>query len=131
MRFTGLVRALLITAAVLLLSSGTAVAQPTDLFAKVVVIGVPGLTWNDVKASPELTALVNQSHVGSISVKTAGPHTCPIDGWLTISAGTRAWGSVLGQPCAELPAVTDGKVADWQTYVDRQAQHHTGAPLGR
>ena len=52
--------------------------------AKVVVIGVPGLTWNDVKASPELTALVNQSHVGSISVKTAGPHTCPVDGWLTI-----------------------------------------------
>ena len=62
--------------------------------AKVVVIGVPGLTWYDVKASPELTALVNQSHVGSITVKTAGPHTCPVDGWLTISAGTRAWGSV-------------------------------------
>ena len=99
--------------------------------AKVVVIGVPGLTWNDVKASPELTALVNQSHVGSITVKTAGPHTCPIDGWLTISAGTRAWGSVADQPCGDLPAVTDGKVAGWQTYVDRQAEHHTGAPIGR
>ncbi|WP_327638425.1 hypothetical protein OHB24_08660 [Kribbella sp. NBC_00482] len=131
MRFTGLVRAILLTAAVLLLGSGTAVAQPTGLFAKVVVIGVPGLTWNDVKASPELTALVNQSHVGSISVKTAGPHTCPIDGWLTISAGTRAWGSVADQSCGELPAVTNGKVNDWQTYVDRQAEHHTGAPIGR
>jgi len=117
--------------AVVLLGAGTANAQPADLLAKVVVIGVPGLTWSDVQASPELTALVNQSHVGSITVKTAGPHTCPVDGWLTISAGTRAWGSVLGQPCAELPAVTDGKVADWQLYVDRQAQHHTGAPLGR
>jgi len=101
------------------------------LFAKVVVIGVPGLTWNDVKASPELTALVNQSHVGSITVKTAGPHTCPVDGWLTISAGTRAWGSVADQPCGDLPAVTDGKVQGWQTYVDRQAEHHTGAPIGR
>ncbi|WP_238154866.1 hypothetical protein [Kribbella soli] len=131
MRFTGLVRAVLLTAAVLLLSSGTAAAQPTGLFAKVVVIGVPGLTWNDVKASPELTALVNQSHVGSITVKTAGPHTCPIDGWLTISAGTRAWGSVPDQSCGDLPAVTNGKVADWQTYVDRQAEHHTGAPIGR
>ncbi|GAA1679345.1 hypothetical protein GCM10009745_23950 [Kribbella yunnanensis] len=111
--------------------AGTASAQPTSLIAKVVVIGVPGLTWHDVQASPELTALVNQSHVGSITVKSAGPNTCPVDGWLTISAGTRAWGSVLGQPCAQLPAVTDGKIADWQTYVDRQAQHHTGAPLGR
>ena len=115
-------------------SAGTASAQPvTDqsLLAKVVVIGVPGLTWNDVKASPELTALVNQSHVGSITVKTAGPHTCPVDGWLTVSAGTRAWGSVSDQPCGDLPAVTDGKIAGWQTYVDRQAEHHTGAPIGR
>ncbi|MEU4606689.1 hypothetical protein AB0F43_27225 [Kribbella sp. NPDC023972] len=126
-----LVCTFLLTAAVLLVSTGTAAAQPSSLLAKVVVIGVPGLTWNDVKASPELTALVNQSHVGSITVKTAGPHTCPIDGWLTISAGTRAWGSVADQPCGELPPVTNGSVADWQTYVDRQAEHHTGAPIGR
>ncbi|MEV8373942.1 hypothetical protein AB0P21_14445 [Kribbella sp. NPDC056861] len=109
-------------------------AQPQaeqDLLAKVIVIGVPGLSWNDVKASPELTALVDQSHVGSITVKTAGPHTCPVDGWLTISAGTRAWGSVADQSCGELPTVAGGKVENWQTYVDRQAEHHTGAPLGR
>ncbi|MGC4937362.1 hypothetical protein [Kribbella sp. DT2] len=101
------------------------------LSAKVVVIGVPGLTWFDVQSSPELSALVNQSNVGSITVKTAGPHTCPVDGWLTLGAGTRAWGSVSDQPCGELPAVAGGKVQDWQTYVDRQAEHHTGAPLGR
>lgn len=113
---------------------GTADAAPVaeqSLYAKVVVIGVPGLRWSDVKASPELTALVNQSHVGSITVKTAGPHTCPVDGWLTISAGTRAWGSQPDQPCGELPGLVDGRVQDWQTYVDRQAEHHTGAPLGR
>ncbi|WP_203590979.1 hypothetical protein [Streptomyces sp. SID13031] len=112
-------------------TAGTANAQPQSLYAKVVVIGVPGLTWFDVKSSPELTALVDQSHVGSITVKTAGPHTCPVDGWLTISAGTRAWGSVPDQACGELPTVADGKVQNWQTYVDRQAEHHTGAPLGR
>ncbi|MDX6247316.1 MAG: hypothetical protein QOF10_676, partial [Kribbellaceae bacterium] len=123
-------------------ASGTAHAAPVrtasalpqvdqSLLAKVVVIGVPGLRWSDVKASPELTALVNQSNVGSITVKTAGPHTCPVDGWLTISAGTRAWGSVPDQPCGELPGLVDGKVQGWQTYVNRQAEHHTGAPLGR
>ena len=95
------------------------------------MIGVPGLSWNDMKASPELAALIDYANVGSITVKTAGPHTCPIDGWLTISAGTRAWGSVPDQACGELPAVADGKVADWQTYVNRQADHHTGAPIGR
>ncbi|TCC59369.1 hypothetical protein E0H73_22180 [Kribbella pittospori] len=126
-----LTRTLFLTAAILIAAAGTANAQSASLMAKVVVIGVPGLTWNDVKDSPELTALVNQSHVGSITVKTAGPHTCPVDGWLTISAGTRAWGSVADQPCGDLPAVTDGKVASWQTYVDRQAEHHTGAPIGR
>jgi hypothetical protein len=134
MRVTGvrlLLRTLFVTAVALLAATGTAAAQPPGLTAKVVVIGVPGLTWNDVEASPELTALVNQSNVGSITVKTAGPHTCPVDGWLTISAGTRAWGSVPDQPCGGLPGVTDGKVDGWQTYVDRQAEHHTGAPVGR
>ncbi|NUR98093.1 MAG: hypothetical protein HOV67_22915 [Kribbellaceae bacterium] len=131
MRFTGVRRALLIVAAALLLTTGTASAEPSKLMAKVVVIGVSGLTWGDVKASPELTALVNRSNVGSMSVKTAGPRTCPIDGWLTISAGSRAWGSGSEPECTDLPAVTAGKVEGWQTYVDRQAQHHTGAPIGR
>ncbi|TQJ18524.1 hypothetical protein FB475_2670 [Kribbella jejuensis] len=131
MRFTGVRRALFVIAAALLCTTGTAFAQPSTLMAKVVVIGVSGLTWGDVKSSPGLTALVNQSNVGSMSVKTAGPRTCPVDGWLTISAGSRAWGTGTEQECADLPAVTGGKVEGWQTYVDRQAQHHTGAPIGR
>lgn len=99
--------------------------------AQVVVIGVPGLRWSDVQASPELTALVNDSHVGSIAVKASGPQSCPVDGWLTISAGTRAWGSDPGESCADLPAVQNGRIPDWQKYVDRQREHRTGATLGR
>ncbi|TCN36924.1 hypothetical protein EV644_11296 [Kribbella orskensis] len=133
-----LLRTLFLAATIFVGTASAASAAPgtqpqgsQDLLAKVVVIGVPGLRWSDVEASPELTALVDQSHVGSITVKTAGPHTCPIDGWLTINAGTRAWGSVPDQGCGELPGVVDGKIQGWQTYVDRQAEHHTGAPLGR
>jgi hypothetical protein len=99
--------------------------------ADVVVIGVPGLRWADVEASPELSALVGEANVGSISVKTSGGQTCPIDGWLTISAGTRAWGSEPGRPCPELPAVDGGRVAGWSSYGDLQAEHHTDAELGR
>ncbi|MGC4939831.1 hypothetical protein [Kribbella sp. DT2] len=109
-------------------ASGPVVPQQA---ANVVVIGVAGLRWSDVQASPELTALVNQADVGSITVRTAGDRTCPVDGWLTINAGTRAWGSPPGPGCGDLPAVTGGRIQNWQSYVDRQAQHHTGAALGR
>jgi hypothetical protein len=97
----------------------------------VVLIGVAGLRWSDVQASPELTALVNEADVGSISVKTAGPRTCPIDGWLTISAGTRASTSDRDGPCPELPAVQSGRVRGWESYVDQQDEQHTDAQLGR
>jgi hypothetical protein len=129
--YPAVLRTLALVLVALAVGATPAQASPQELAAKVVVIGVPGLRWDDVQASPELTALVNQSHVGSIAVKSAGPRTCPVDGWLTISAGTRAWGSVPGQGCGELPSVANGRVQDWQTYVDRQAQHHTGALLGR
>ena len=106
---------------------GAAAAEP----GKLVVIGVSGLGWSDVAASPELTALVNEADVASISVKSATQQTCPLDGWLTISAGTRAWGSEPGQNCRQIPAVQDGRLPDWQSYVDAQATHNTSAELGR
>lgn len=105
--------------------------QPQSPAGQVVVIGVPGLRWSDVQASPELTALLNESDVGSIAVKAAGPQSCPVDGWLTVSAGTRAWGSDPGESCDALPTVRDGRIPDWQEYVDRQREHRTGAALGR
>ncbi len=105
--------------------------RPANLLADVVVIGVPGLRWYDVEASPELTALVGEANVGSMSVKTSGGQTCPIDAWLTISAGTRAWGTAKGEPCPDLPVVENGRVAGWSSYVDLQAEHHTDAELGR
>lgn len=111
--------------------SGSAAAAPNSLLADVVVIGVPGLRWSDVQNSPELTALVDQANVGSISVKTAGPRTCPVDGWLTISAGTRARVSDTDGSCPELPAVEGGRVAGWQGYLDRQHELRTDAELGR
>jgi hypothetical protein len=107
----------------------TTMPARASLPADVVVIGVPGLRWSDVEASPELTALVDQANVGSITVKTAGPRTCPIDGWLTISAGTRARASEAGGPCPAMPAV-DGAVAGWQSYVDLQSKYRTDADIG-
>ena len=121
---------LLVGFAVTSASTAPADAQPDSLLADVVVIGVPGLRWSDVAASPELTALVGQANAGSISVRTAGPRTCPIDGWLTISAGTRARVSESVGECPALPAV-NGTVANWQFYLDQQHKYHTDAEPGR
>lgn len=96
-----------------------------------VVIGVAGLRWSDVRSSPELFALVDQADAGSISVKTAGPRTCPVDGWLTIGAGTRVRVDEADGACPALPRVDGSTVPDWQRYVDQQAKYRTDAKLGK
>lgn len=99
--------------------------------AKLVVIGVSGLRWYDVAASPELTGLIDDADVASISVKSSTQQTCPFDGWLTLSAGTRAWGTSKGERCPALPVPVDGRLPGWQQYVDTQLQHSTSAQLGK
>lgn len=116
--------------AVCFVAVATAIPARANLPDDVAVIGVPGLRWSDVQASPELTALIDQANVGSISVKTAGPRTCPIDGWLTISAGTRARASEASGPCPAMPAVEGAVVPGWQSYIDLQGKYRTDADIG-
>ncbi|MET4224789.1 hypothetical protein [Oerskovia enterophila] len=57
-----------------------------------VLVGVAGLRWTDVNPTtvPHLWSMIGSSSVGSINVRTgAGPVTCPLDAWLTLSAGQR------------------------------------------
>jgi hypothetical protein len=55
-----------------------------------VVAGVAGLEWSDLDRTrtPRLWALVAGGDVASIAVRTLSP-TCPVDAWLTLSAGNR------------------------------------------
>ncbi|RCG29032.1 hypothetical protein DQ384_22050 [Sphaerisporangium album] len=78
---------------------------------RVVVIGVPGLRWADLSAegTPNLWALVGRGASASMSIR-AYPRpdrasTCPVAGWLTVSAGRRAGSAAL--ECA-LPPVPVG-----------------------
>jgi hypothetical protein len=104
---------LLLTAAVLALLPATASAadEPTRTAAggHVVLIGVPGLQWGDINdsATPNLAHLAGQGSSAALSVKTVGPHTCPIDGWLTVSAGQR---SQLRNGSCGLPPTPEGNV---------------------
>jgi hypothetical protein len=59
---------------------------------RVLVVGVPGLTWDDVAAdaTPELWQLADGAAIGALSVRAAGSTTCVLDGWATLGAGNRA-----------------------------------------
>jgi hypothetical protein len=69
-------------------------AAAADPYAadRVVLVGVPGLTWSDVSAgrTPHVSELAEEGAVGSLSVRAARSTTCLLDGWATLGAGNRA-----------------------------------------
>ena len=69
----------------------------------VVLVGIPALTWADIDEhrTPNLWRLARAGASGALSVRTQGSVACPQDGWLTVSAGTRA--ARLGGACATPP----------------------------
>ncbi|MFY1632405.1 hypothetical protein ACN27F_03805 [Solwaraspora sp. WMMB335] len=58
----------------------------------VVLVGVPGLRWDDVdqQITPTLWRLAEQGSIGSLAVLSAQRPTCPADGWVTLGAGNYA-----------------------------------------
>jgi hypothetical protein len=111
---------------------------PVDLDpGPVVLVGASGLRWSDLDpgTTPALWRLVGSSAVGSLSVRTVSSSTCPMDGWLSLSAGTKATGQEIegdrgglnpGQPdgarvdCGSVPPVLDGAVSGWSELVELQ-----------
>jgi hypothetical protein len=71
----------------------------------VVIVGISGLTWNDITqaGTPELWRLAGQGSVGALVDYAQQPLSCPSDGWLTLNSAARSQGP---RPCASLPAVT-------------------------
>lgn len=60
----------------------------------VVLIGTAGLRWDDVSdTTPALHGLLSSGAIGTLDVGDGHAFTCPVDGWLTVSAGTRATGT--------------------------------------
>lgn len=98
--------------------------------ARVVVIGVPGLRWDDVRPAdtPNLWRLAGRGAVGVLSAKTVGPYTCPIDGWLTVSAGQRA--QLRHGSCGLPPAPVDGAVPGFAAIRSDNAHNKYGSTVG-
>ncbi|GII99972.1 hypothetical protein CLV28_3048 [Sediminihabitans luteus] len=72
-------------------STDAPTAEDFEVEPPTVLVGLGGLRWNDVSASttPSLWRMIDQGSVASINVRTANPLTCPLDAWLTLSAGRR------------------------------------------
>ncbi|MBC6462156.1 hypothetical protein [Actinomadura sp. HBU206391] len=89
----------------LMVSPGVAVAraEAPPPAQRVVLMGVPALSWDHLNArdTPNLWRLAKDGSSGALSVRTLGTVACPIDGWLTVSAGTRA--ARAGGSCATPP----------------------------
>lgn len=97
---------------------------------RVVLVGVPGLRWTDVRRSdtPNLWRLAGQGSAAALSAKSVAPHTCPIDGWLTLSAGQRA--QLRHGSCGLPPTPTDGTVPGFGGMRDDNASGKFRARLG-
>lgn len=85
-------------------------APPPERAGPVVVVGVPGLSWQQVdeQRTPALWDLVGRGSAGSLSVRSAAGTTCPADGWLSLGAGNRALATSPGaEGCDGQPEVVD------------------------
>ncbi|WP_433463551.1 hypothetical protein [Spirillospora sp. CA-128828] len=104
--------------------------QATVTKGRVVLVGVPGLRWSDVRESgtPNLWKLTGRGSTAALSAKTIGSHTCPIGGWLTVSAGQRAWPRHNG--CGLPPAPVDNAVPGYSRMRDDNANNKYGSQIG-
>ena len=121
----------------LLSSRNTPEAVPSGAAGadSLVVVGAGGLGPGDLDPSrtPALWALLRDGSSAALNVTSVHATTCPVDGWLTLSAGGRAGLPDAGRPgagaptgtdsCGPLPAVAGGSVQGWaaieQAAADR------------
>ncbi|WBB81306.1 hypothetical protein O7606_08035 [Micromonospora sp. WMMD882] len=102
---------LLLTLVVVVLGVTALAAEPDDTTRRpeadfVVLVGVPGLRWDDVdpENTPTLWRMAEQGSIGSLSARSARRPTCPVDGWLTLGAGNyTAWNA--NRPAGACPPV--------------------------
>ncbi|MFF8766564.1 hypothetical protein ACF07Q_18770 [Nocardiopsis dassonvillei] len=143
--------ALLLSAAVLLCAApaaSAAVPAETDALSgpegpagqregPVVLVGVPGLLWQDVnpETTPTLWGMAEEGSIGNVSIRTATSRTCPTDGWLSVSAGQRALSIrerfTVCEAAPEPERTGSGAVVPgFDAYVSQNARTAFQAPVG-
>jgi hypothetical protein len=124
-------------AALLAGTAATAGAAParTAPAQHVVLVGIPALTWDDIDehTTPNLWRLTHAGAAGALSVRTQGSVACPQDGWLTVSAGTRAaraGGACATPPPTPTPRGEGAVVAEYPRLRQLNIDSKFQAPVG-
>ncbi|MEV5710460.1 hypothetical protein [Actinoallomurus sp. NPDC052274] len=112
------------------LPTTAAAGRATMPKGRVVLVGVPGLRWSDVRegGTPNLWKLTGRGSAAALSVKTISSRTCPIGGWLTVSAGQRAWPHP--RSCGLPPVPVDNAISGYSRMRDDNAHNKYGSELG-
>ncbi|MER7361737.1 hypothetical protein [Nonomuraea wenchangensis] len=135
------VAAVLLTLLTLIPATAAAQSRQAAPSGRVALIGVPGLQWSDLDATrtPTLWKLVGQGSSASLSTRAVPPPdrgiTCPVAGWLTVSAGQRAGIDGKGCPAPATPEPSgrgDGgaTVPGWQAMSAYQSETGYDARIG-
>lgn len=106
----------------------------------VVLVGIPGLTWDlvDETRTPTLAVLARQGGTGALVVRGTHEVTCAADAWLTLGAGQRAATDLAGCGDAKGSAVTPAQAvgggrpdpAAWERWRGRAATRALAPQLG-
>ncbi|WP_406673831.1 hypothetical protein WBK31_35330 [Nonomuraea sp. N2-4H] len=110
----------------------------TALRGRVALIGIPGLEWSDIDQAqtPNLWRLMSEGSSASLSTRTVPPSgrgiTCPIAGWLTVSAGQRAGTPDEGCPAPPTPQQNGegATIPGWNALVAYQPKTGYAARIG-
>jgi hypothetical protein len=109
--------------------------SPAASTGTLVVIGTGGIRPGDLDRSrtPALWGLLRDGSSAALNITSVHATTCPVDGWLTLSAGDRAGQPDDGTPsprCGPLPDVVGGRVSGWEVLAKAAADRPFGARLG-
>jgi hypothetical protein len=100
----------------------------------VVLVGVTGLRWDDIGSitTPALWGTSRQGAVGTTVVRSVRTSSCPADGWLAVSTGTRAADRPAGDAtCRQLLDPAPGSpVPGWADYEASAASGSYSAHVG-
>jgi len=121
-------------------AASTHTASLDDPAGAVVLVGTGGISWSDVdeKTTPNLWVLLRDGASAALVARSVNSNTCPVDGWLGISSGSRAAAERTGdadnpanRPCPPPPTVSpEGAVSTWSDYVSAAADRRFVADLG-
>lgn len=102
-------------------AAGASTAATAGVPGSVLLVGTSGVRWSDVSATatPALWRLSRTAGLAVASTRGVEATGCPVDGWLTVSVGTKAAGPRAGGTCTALDEPAGGAVPGWA--ADRAA----------